>query len=72
MDFVSDALESGRRIKILTIVDDFTKEAVGLVTDFGISGLTVINVLDQAARFRGKPTAIHTDQDPELTGKAPD
>lgn len=39
IDFVSDALESGRRIKILTIINDFTKEAVDLVTDFGITGL---------------------------------
>ncbi len=38
MDFVMDALSHGRRIKILTIVDDCTKEAVDLVADFGISG----------------------------------
>jgi putative transposase len=38
MDFVIDALSHGRRIKILTIVDDCTKEAVDLVADFGISG----------------------------------
>lgn len=72
MDFVSDALESGRPISILTNVDDFTKEAVDRVTDFGTSGLYVTNVLDQAARFRGKPQAIRTDQGPEFTGRALD
>lgn len=72
MDFVSDSLESGRRIKILAIVDDFTKESVDLVADFGISGLYVTRVLDQASRFRGKPMAIRTDQGPEFTGKALD
>lgn len=72
MDFVSDALANGRRIKILTIVDDFSKESVDLVADFGISGHYVTRVLDQAARFRGYPAAIRTDQGPEFTGKALD
>jgi len=72
MDFVSDALANGRRIKELTIVDDFSKEAVDLVADFGISGHYVARVLDQVARFRGYPKAIRTDQGPEFTGKALD
>lgn len=38
MDFVSDALEYGRRIKCLTIVDDFTKESVDILVDHGIGG----------------------------------
>ena len=61
MDFVMDALSHGRRIKILTIVDDCTKEAVDLVADFGISGHYVTRVLDLVARFRGYPKAIRTD-----------
>ena len=72
MDFVSDALANGRRIKVLTIVDDFSKESVDLVADFGISGHYVTRVLDQAARFRGYPKAIRTDQGPEFTGRALD
>jgi putative transposase len=72
MDFVSDALADGRRIKILTIVDDYTKEAVDLAVDHGISGLYVTRVLDRAGRFRGLPRAIRTDQGPEFTGKALD
>jgi len=72
MDFVSDALADGKRIKILTIVDDFTKESVDLVADFGISGVYVSKVLERAAQFRGLPSAIRTDQGPEFTGKALD
>jgi putative transposase len=72
MDFVMDALSSGRRIKILTIVDDCTKEAIDLAVDFGISGHYVTRILDQAARFRGYPAAIRTDQGPEFTGRALD
>ena len=72
MDFVMDALADGRRIKILTVVDDCTKEAVDLAVDFGISGHYVTRILDQAARFRGYPKAIRTDQGPEFTGRALD
>lgn len=72
MDFVSDALAGGRRIKALTIVDDFTKESIDIVADHGISGHYVTRVLDHAARFRGLPTAIRTDQGPEFTGHALD
>lgn len=38
MDFVMDALATGRRIKVLTVVDDCTKESVDLVVDFGDLG----------------------------------
>ena len=72
MDFVMDALATGRRIKILTVVDDCTQEAIDLAVDFGISGHYVTRILDQAARFRGYPKAIRTDQGPEFTGKALD
>ena len=72
MDFVSDALSSGRRIRALTIVDDFTRESIDIVVDHSISGHYVTRVLDQAVRFRGRPTAIRTDQGPEFTGKALD
>ncbi len=72
MDFVSDALAGGRRIKALTIVDDFTKESIDIVADHGISGQYVTRVLDRAVRFRGLPAAIRTDQGPEFTGHALD
>jgi putative transposase len=72
MDFVSDSLETGRRLKCLTVVDDFTKEAIDIVVDHGISGQYVTRVLDSAARFRDLPKTIRTDQSPEFTGKALD
>jgi len=69
MDFVMDALFNGRRIKILTIVDDCTKEIIDLVADYGISGQYVVRVLNQAAIVRGYPKAIRTDQGPEFTSR---
>ncbi len=52
IDFVMDALSNGR-VKCLTVVDDFTKEAVDIVVDHGISGLYVARALDRAARRIG-------------------
>lgn len=47
LDFVSDALTGGRRFRILTVVDDLTKENVLLVLDTSISGLRLTRELEQ-------------------------
>jgi putative transposase len=47
MDFVSDALANGRRLKCLTVADDFTHECVNITVDHGISGTYVVRVLDR-------------------------
>jgi len=70
MDFVSDSLATGRRIKCLTVADDFSHECVDIATDYGISGLYVTRLLDQAAVFRGYPRAVRTDNGPEFTSRA--
>ncbi|RJF95076.1 hypothetical protein D3871_16565 [Noviherbaspirillum saxi] len=51
----SDAWFGKHRIKVLTIVEDFTKEAIDLVADFGSSGHYVTRILSRAARFHGGP-----------------
>jgi transposase InsO family protein len=58
MDFVMDALATGRRIKCLTCVDDFTKECLTVTVAFGISGVQVTRILDSIALFRGYPTIL--------------
>jgi putative transposase len=70
MDFVSDSLSNGRRIKCLTVADDFTHECIDIAVDFGISGQYVTRLLDQAAIFRGYPVAVRTDNGPEFTSRA--
>jgi hypothetical protein len=61
LDFVSDAFTDGRRFRILTVVDDFTKENVLLVPDTSISGLRVTRELGQAFAERGMPKTIVSD-----------
>ena len=69
MDFVSDSLSGGRRLKYLTVADDFSHESVDIVMDYGISGQYVTRVLDRAALFRGYPRAVRTDNGPEFTSR---
>ena len=70
MDFVSDALANARRLKCLTVADDFTHECVDITVDHGMGGAYVTRVLDQAACFRGYPRAVRTDNGPEFTSRA--
>jgi putative transposase len=72
IDFVMDALGNGRRIKCLTVVDDFTRECLDIAVDYGISGNYVARVLEAIGQFRGLPRAIRTDQGPEFTSRALD
>ena len=70
MDFVSDSLSNGRRIKCLTVADDFSHECVDITADYGICGHYVTRLLDRAATFRGYPQAVRTDNGPEFTCRA--
>jgi putative transposase len=69
MDFVSDSLSNGRRLKYLTVADDFSHECVDIAVDFGISGEYVTRLLDTAAMFRGYPDMVRTDNGPEFTSR---
>ena len=46
LDFVSDTLDSGRRFRVLVVVDDFTRECLALVVDTSLSGRQVVRQLD--------------------------
>jgi putative transposase len=70
MDFVSDQLATGRRFRILNIMDDYTRECVGQIVDFSISGERVSRFLDQLSQERGLPRAIVSDNGTEFTSKA--
>ena len=72
MDFVADNLSDGRRLKVLTIVDDYTRESPGMEVDTSINGMRVTHVLDRLAVYRGYPEMLVTDNGPEFAGKALD
>jgi len=70
LDFVSDQLSDGRRFRILAVVDDCTRECLGLVVDTSLSGMRVARELDNIIRQRGRPTAIVSDNGTEYTSNA--
>jgi putative transposase len=72
LDFVSDALAWGRRIRLLAVVDAVTREALAIEVDTSLPGERVVRVLEQLATDRGVPNAIVLDNGPELTGRALD
>jgi putative transposase len=70
MDFVSDCVGTGKVIRMLTIVDDCTRECPAIEVDTSLGGLRVGRVLDRIASERGLPEAITVDNGPEFRGRA--
>lgn len=70
MDFVFDRTADGRVIKCLTVVDDATHEAVAIVPERAIGGISLTRILDRLGTGRGLPKAIRTDNGKEFCGKA--
>jgi putative transposase len=70
LDFLHDQLSDGRRIRILAIVDDFTRECLALIADTSLSGLRVGRELDAIIAERGKPAICISDNGTELASMA--
>ena len=70
IDFVSDWVSTGRVIRMLTMVDDYTRECPIIEVDTSLGGLRVGRVLDRVAAERGLPEAIVLDNGPEFRGRA--
>ena len=70
MDFVSDSLWQGRKYRVLTIVDIFTKESPILEIDTSLSGERITRVLDRLSEIRPLPRSIVVDNGPEFTSRA--
>ena len=68
MDFVSDGLADGRKLRCLAIVDDCTRECLALEVDTSLTGRRVAGVLDRLADGRGLPRSITVDHGPEFEG----
>lgn len=70
LDFVADVLNDGRRLRILVVVDDFSRECLALVADRSLTGHRVGRELDRIAESRGLPLMIVSDNGTELTSHA--
>src|SRR5271156_1684791 len=70
LDFVSDQMTDGRRFRILTVIDNCTRECLALVAATSLSGRRVARELDAIIRQRGRPDTIVSDNGTEYTSNA--
>lgn len=66
MDFMSDALEDGRKVRILNIIDDYNRECLSIECGLSMPSQRVTRILDEIIEYTGKPEYIRTDNGPEF------
>ena len=72
MDFVHDQLATGRTFRVLTVIDQWSRESVLLEANFSLTGQSVVEALRTVAVRRPLPKAITVDHGTEFTSKALD
>jgi putative transposase len=72
MDYVADGLIDGRKLRVLAIVDDYSRECLVLEVDTSLPGTRVVKVLERLGEIRGLPRSITVDHGPEFEGQALD
>jgi putative transposase len=72
MDFMKDALSDGRKLKVLPIVDEYTKKCFRIEVDTSITGARVVRTLNEITPVEGLPEIIIIDNGPEFIGRALD
>jgi putative transposase len=70
LDFVSDSLENGRKIRMMTVIDEYTRICLGIVVETSISGARVSRELDRLIEEYGSPETILSDNGTEFTSHA--
>ena len=70
MDFMHDQLQDGRRIRVLTVVDQYTREALATEARGSFSAHDVIDVLNRLSRSHRKPAVIQVDNGTEFASRA--
>jgi len=72
MDFVADSLADQRRIRLLNILDEYSRECLQIEVNTSLPGARVVRMLEQLRQTRGCPRQIVLDNGPEFTGQALD
>ena len=65
MDFMHDQLSDGRTFRVLNVIKDYNREALGMEIDFSLPSERVIRALKQIIEWRGRPLVIRCDKGPE-------
>lgn len=70
MDFMHDVLESGRKVRVLNVVDDFNREALMCYPAYSFPSEKVVELVERLIEKHGKPMHIRTDNGTEFIAKA--
>lgn len=70
LDFMSDALWSGRRFRTFNVLDDFNREALRIEIDTSLPAARIVRALDELVEVRGKPRQVRMDNGPEFLSEA--
>ncbi len=69
MDFMSDVLTTGRKVRVLNIMDDCTRESLAAHADYSLPGEAVVRVMEQLSEERPLPRQVRVDNGPEFLSK---
>ena len=70
LDFVSDTLYDGRRIRALTIIDEGNREGLDITVGISLPSRRVVRVLEDLVTVHGRPTAVRVDNGPEFLAQS--
>ena len=68
-DFLSDALYQGGRFRLLTVIDDFNREAIAIEVDTSLRSERLVRVFERLKAERGLPERLRVDNGPEFLGE---
>ena len=69
LDFMGDALYDGRRIRLLTVIDEGNREALEIAIGPSLPSRRVVRVLNELVALHGRPSAVRVDNGPEFTAQ---
>lgn len=69
IDFMSDALVGGRKIRTLNMIDHYNRLCIGITAAHNLPAIRIIESLERVIEQHGKPQRIRTDNGPEFTSK---
>lgn len=69
MDFMHDTLDSGRKFRVLNVIDDYNREALAVESAHSFTSVQVISVLERLVEFNGKPERIRVDNGSEFIAR---
>jgi len=69
LDFVHDVLGTGQRVRVLSVLDAYTRKCLGLEVDTSFASRRVTRVLERLIAERGRPESLRCDNGPELTSR---